>query len=142
MSNWIKLIPSTHKDLMYVFCIWSTSWICFKMLCYDSVNGRLFRVIKSAESLGTVRGESSSGLCRRYYTKTRALILYNNLFKYINTWHLMVQNEKHFQIIIIPFRKGGGGYRNSRRPSVRPTFRPSVLPSDIFVRSISLKVFE
>jgi hypothetical protein len=32
----------------------------------------------------------------------------------------------------------GGGYRNSLRPSVRP----SVLPSDIFVRSISLKVFE
>ena len=39
---------------------------------------------------------------------------------------------------IIPCRKGGGGYGNSLRPSVVL----SVLPSHIFVRSISPKVFE
>jgi hypothetical protein len=58
------------------------------------------------------------------------------------------QSMQHFNLvlfadlpiyIIIPRRKGGGGIEIV---SVRPTFRPSVLPSDIFVRSISQKVFE
>jgi hypothetical protein len=56
-----------------------------KKVCDNSVKARLFRVIKSAESLGTVGAlalpgsgtNRSSGVCRRYNTKKRALTLYN-----------------------------------------------------------------
>ena len=49
----------------------------------------------------------------------------------------IIQRE-YTRLFIIPRRKGGGGYGNN----VRPSFRPSVLPSHIFVRSISPKVFQ
>jgi hypothetical protein len=65
-----------------------------------------------------------------------------NVKKYVKVifhWkHLAVMwlNYQHYLFVYYSPPKGGGGYRNSLCPSVHPL----VLPSDIFVRSISQKV--
>ena len=67
-------------------------------------------------------------------------------FSDLSPLELRIFLKKYYFLLFLlyypPPKHFGGGYRNSLRPSDLPSFRPSVLPSDIFVRSISLKVFE
>jgi hypothetical protein len=57
---------------------------------------------------------------------------------------LVYKSDKFHVFFIIPRRKFSAEdiVIVSVRPSVRPSVLPSVLPSEMFVRSISLKVFE